>query len=51
MGSVFDDDFEEFDLSHPKLVWVIPKDKKNYFKNIGLDTTKIVENLDLAMAR
>lgn len=50
MGTVFNDDFEEFDLSHPKLIWVIPNDKKYYFKNIGLDTAKMIENLELAIA-
>lgn len=51
MGKIFYDDFEEFDLSHPKLIWVIPSNKREYFKEIGIDSSKMVESLNLAMER
>jgi hypothetical protein len=49
MGLVFAEDFEEFDRSHPMLVWIIPENRREYFKQFGLDSAKMFEKLDLAI--
>jgi hypothetical protein len=42
-------DFEEFDLPRPNLIWIVPKEKRDYFKQFDIDSTKMVDNLDSAI--
>jgi len=51
MGTMFHPYFKTFDSLHPKLIWVIPGERRYFFKISGVDTTKMVESLELALKK
>jgi hypothetical protein len=48
MGSILHDYFAVCDGTHEKMIWVTPGDWKEYFTRVGIDTNKMVSDIETA---
>jgi hypothetical protein len=48
MGTVLNDYFSDCDASHKKMVWVTPGRYRQYFINVGIDSSKMAPDIETA---